>query len=78
MKTNLNKFQIIKLNRQKENVIWRGEQRAHYNSEGTILGLCLNTLGFTKHADYRYNLARERLQTLYRFQNLSIANKKKI
>lgn len=70
IKNKLNKFRIIKINGQKEGVIWIGGQRAHYNSEVTILRLRLNTLGFNKHADYRNNIARRIQQTLYRFRNI--------
>lgn len=75
IKTNLNKLPIIKTNRQKKGVIWIRGQREHYNSEGTILELGLNTLWFAKHVDYQNNLARK-LQTLYSLRNLTIANKK--
>lgn len=37
----------------------------------------MNTLKFTKHADYHKNLVRERRQSLYRFWNITIASKEK-
>ena len=68
--TNTNKFQIIPINRVKTGeILVDGLPRA-YSSQGRVLGLLFNSRGFVPQVGNRINIARSKLQKLYRFGNL--------
>jgi hypothetical protein len=78
IQTNQTKFQIIPIARTKLEVIRVGNIIHPYKTEGKALGLTITTNGFFKHIKQRIQLAKLRLRDLYRFRNLSLANKRKL
>ena len=68
--TNTNKFQIIPINRVKTGEILVDDLPRPYSSQGRVLGLLLNSRGFVPQIGNRINIARSKLQKLYRFGNL--------
>jgi hypothetical protein len=78
IKTNQAKFQIIPITRRKTEKIKIGTITHNFETQGKSLGLTITTNGFIQHIQNRIKLAKINLQRIYRFRNLSQANKRKL
>ena len=79
IKTNTNKFKIIPIGqRNRKPPISINGQNITYSNSGKILGLKYGRCSLVGHVTERINIARQALNKLYRFNNLSTKNKTKL
>ena len=74
--TNKDKFQVINISRHGTRDIPHHD--ISHTTTGKVLGLSIKSTGFTHHNKVRKNIAQSQLTKLYRFQNLSSNNKRKL
>lgn len=72
IKTNTNKFKILRLGTRTGNDIVIDEEVIEFTNEGKVLGLTITTNGYAKHVDTRIIQAKRTLQKLYRFYTMPI------
>ena len=78
IQTNTSKFNIVPLVRKQTADIETYAEILEYTTHGKILGLNFTKNGIQKHVRIRTNIARDNLQKLQRFYNLSTDNKLKL
>ena len=76
IKTNIDKFQIIPVDRIGLKKVIVNNQTHEFANRGKVLGTIITKNGFTSHATNRINLAKSKLSMLYRFIELSPKNKR--
>ena len=76
IQTNKDKFQVINIGKHATRDI--PHHNISHTITGKVLGLNIKSTGFTHHNKVRKNIAQSQLTKLYRFQNLSSNNKRKL
>jgi len=78
IKTNIKKFQVIKINRRLSEPIKIGNDTLEYSTKGTALGLQITSNGFSSQVGHRKAIALRNLNRLFRFRDLTSRIKRKL
>ena len=71
IKTNTNKFKVIKLGHRTGPHLIVENQRKEFSNSGKALGLAISTQGYNANTTERTNRANAALKTLYRFKDMN-------
>lgn len=72
IQTNVSKFKIVNINRQKTENIFIQNNHLPYSTSGKVLGLQFSSYGYRSHITTRCSMARAQLKRIMRFKPLNV------